>query len=282
VIDVLLDTARDMDVDATAGFTCHDDTGTPVIDAFDAILAAGSADVRRAILDVTGSGAFTEHDLARILQEFDARDGALDYSRYDLNGSGHTGGMGEERFDLDMSGSYGTVTQTAEGVTLTFDETRVTDIDVLCYYAFDDLYTGDEALRFELLASPCGILPSFFFPPIGTVIRTFDPGSLEIGGERYDTLPRLELWSPTPLNDVLDYYLEVEGLDDWGYVESRTQETPLHYLLEQELESGFVDLLEEWSLITPSIMIRRALPDDGLPEGALTFVRVAYDELSLR
>ena len=285
VIDVLLDTARDMNVDTTPGFGCHDDTGTRIIDAFDAILAAGGADVRRAILDVTGSGAFSEHDLARIIQEFDARDGALDYSRYDLNGSGHTGGMSTERFDLDMSGSYGTVTQTAGGVTLSFDEPEVTDIDVLCYYAFSDLYAGDEAARFELLASRCGVLPTFFFPPIGSVIRTVDPGSLEIGDVRYDTLPRVELWSPAPMNDVLDYYLELEALDDWGYVESRTPEEipiPLHYLLEQELESGFVGLLEQWSLITPSILIRDALPGDGLPEEALTFVRVAYDELSLR
>ena len=282
VIDVLLDTARDMNVDATPGFFCHPDTGTRVIDALDAILAAGGADVRRAILDVTASGAFTEHDLARFLQEFDARDGALDYSRYDLNGSGHTCGPSTERFDLDMSGSYGTVELAASGVTLTFDETAVTDLDVLCYYAFDDLYAGDEALRFELLAWRCGILPTFFFPPGGFVIRTFDPGSLEIGEDRYDTLPRVELWSPAPLSEVLDYYLEVEGLDDWRYVESRTTETPLHYLLERELESGFVGLLEEWSLITPSVLIRNALPDDGLPEEALTFVRVAYDELSLR
>lgn len=282
VIDVLLDTARAMNVDATPGFGCHADTGTPVIDAFDAILAAGGEDVRRAILDVTGSGAFTEDDLARLLQEFGARDGALDYSRYDLNGSGHTGGSSTERFDLDMSGGYGVVSRTAEGVTLTFDETSVTDMDVLCYYAFSDLYAGDDSLRFQLLSSPCRILPTFFIPPIATVIRTIDRDVITVGEERYDTLPRVEYWSPVPRDDVLNDYRKLEHLEGWHYELSRTKETALHYLLERPMESAFVNQVEAWSLITPSVLIRSALPDDGLPEGALTVVRVAYDEIARR
>ena len=280
VIGVLLDTARASNEATTPGFTCHADTGTPVIDAFDAVLAAGGAGVRRAILDVTGSGAFTEHDLARILQEFDARDGALDYSRYDLNGSGHTGGTSTERFDLAMTGSYGTVTQAAGGVTLTFDETAVSDVDVLCYYGFSDLYAGDEALRFELLASRCGVLPTLFFPPGGFVIRSFDRSVITAGDDEYPTLPGVTFWSPQELNSLYDHYrypLEPEG---WSWEVVEGPDTLRLYGVQESRPEEFVGTLEQWSLITPSILIRDPLAGDDLPEEALTFVRIVYDDIA--
>ena len=49
-------------------------------------------------------GHFDEHDLERFVSELDTRAGTLfDYSRYDLNGDGRTGGTTKDRFDLDAS-----------------------------------------------------------------------------------------------------------------------------------------------------------------------------------
>jgi hypothetical protein len=64
----------------------------------------------------------------------------LHYGRYDLNGDGFTGGTRTSRFDLDRVGStqygaagYGSdVTQEIEGHTVHFNETQLTDLQVLC------------------------------------------------------------------------------------------------------------------------------------------------------
>jgi hypothetical protein len=85
-----------------------------------------------------------------------------DYSRYDLNGDGFTGGFTLAVFDLDRVGStqFGApritadVTQDIQGLELRFDETILTDLAILCYYAYSDLFQGndaDRALRAELL-----------------------------------------------------------------------------------------------------------------------------------
>ena len=88
-----------------------------------------------------------------------------DYSRFDLNGDGFTGGSSADRFDLDRVGStqYGAtrydsvVTQQIEGLTVSFDESKLTDLDILCFYAYSPLYTGDATARTSLLAGSCAL-----------------------------------------------------------------------------------------------------------------------------
>jgi hypothetical protein len=150
--------------------------GHPTIDAYAAVLATDqgltAAPARRALLDVAdaadtgvGDGRFDEHDVARLLLEFDLAGGAgLDFSRFDLNGDGLTGGGGHAAFDLDMDGERGEVTLTTPDGDRTIDETKVHDLDVLCYYAFSPLYQGSASARDELLAGKC-VDSSCGFPP---------------------------------------------------------------------------------------------------------------------
>jgi hypothetical protein len=86
----------------------------------------------------------------------------LDYSRSDLNGDGAVGGPVTFRFDLDRFGStqfgqtkYDLVTQQIQGKSVDFDETRLTDQEILCYYAYSELYTGDPKERDALLKDVC-------------------------------------------------------------------------------------------------------------------------------
>jgi subtilase family protein len=149
-----------------------------VIDAYAAILSldaaelptASSAPVRLAILDVNNDGVFDEGDVSAfvgLLADGNGnpiRDPATrDYSRFDLNGDGFTGGSRTESFDLDRLGStqYGAanlapdVTQETEGETKSFDEHQLTDLQILCYYAYSDLYTGNPDERRLRLAGLC-------------------------------------------------------------------------------------------------------------------------------
>ncbi|MEX0680796.1 MAG: S8 family serine peptidase [Balneolales bacterium] len=135
---------------------CHDIYPQPVIDVYAAVLKAGGEDVRRSILDVNETGQFDENDLQTFLDEFEDQNGTLDYSRYDLNANGQTGGEDRDRFDLTMNGHYGQASIEAKEFQLTYNETSLRDIDILCYYAFSDLYEGDTEVRDEILDLPCG------------------------------------------------------------------------------------------------------------------------------
>lgn len=135
---------------------CNDIYPEPVIDAYAAVLRAGGEDVRRALLDVHETGQFDEQDLQTFVDEFEDSDGDLDYSRYDLNADGRTGGDARDRFDLTMDGQYGQVTFQAKGFDITYNEGSLQDVDILCYYAFSDLYEGDAEVRDEILDQPCG------------------------------------------------------------------------------------------------------------------------------
>jgi hypothetical protein len=153
-----------------------------IVDAYAAVLSLDaaqlptpqSAPVRLALLDVKTDGVFDEQDLALFVQHYFTQnsDGSLtavaptaaDFSRYDLNGDGYTGGPNSERFDLDRVGStqfgrtkYSMVTQSIENEDMTYDEQFLTDVDILCYYAYSDLYTGHTDARRDLLAGPCGV-----------------------------------------------------------------------------------------------------------------------------
>lgn len=138
-----------------------------LIDAYDAVLrldGGASGPVRETLLDVAGfesdesDGDFDDYDLPALSSLYpggpvrsggggggDPTDPFI--RRFDLNGDGITGGFATARFDLDGNGSYGTVTQNADGNVLTFDENGVTDFDVVCYYAYSDLYNGDPDVR---------------------------------------------------------------------------------------------------------------------------------------
>jgi len=144
-----------------------------VIDAYASALSldaaalptAANAPVRLAILDVNDDGKFDEADLHTLLDKlFTSDDTKQDYSRFDLNGDGFTGGSTTERFDLDRVGStrfgatlYSNVMQSIEGGTVSFDENQLTDLEILCYYAYSDLYTGDPDARKQLTAGHCTI-----------------------------------------------------------------------------------------------------------------------------
>ncbi|MCC6991826.1 MAG: S8 family serine peptidase [Acidobacteria bacterium] len=139
----------------------------PTIDTYAAVLGTDvgltDAPVRLALFDVGGpagpqapDGFFDDADLAQFAQAVSLAGGALDYSRFDLNGDGHTGGATQAPFDLDFDLTYQTATRTVGGVTRTVDESLATDTDVLCHYAYSSIYTGDVAERSRLIGATCG------------------------------------------------------------------------------------------------------------------------------
>jgi len=168
---------------ANAETTLRDDpgqtalAGAPVLDAYAAILSADHmprssaralalAPARSAILDVAaGADAggspwpgsdrrFDLHDARLYADRLHPRDPAdparlapapavPDYSRYDLNGDGYTGGDLKDRFNLDLDyGADGGAIYHRHGA---FDENAVTDFEILCYYVNSPLYSGDRA-----------------------------------------------------------------------------------------------------------------------------------------
>jgi hypothetical protein len=139
-----------------------------LMDAYIAALALDTwpeAGVRRALLDVAGdtpeegnNGRFDDNDIELFMNQFAVDDGwALDWTRYDLNGDGATGGNSTARFDLTVDWppafSADLPTMIENGI-VHFDERAVSDCDVLRYYAYTTLYEGDEDRRRELLV-PC-------------------------------------------------------------------------------------------------------------------------------
>jgi hypothetical protein len=168
-----------------------------LIDAYASVLSLDmalepsplTAPVRLAILDVNDDGKFDESDVDDLVRHFFLVDGTgkqtnvpvtpatVDYGRYDLNGDGFTGGPGRRRFDLDRVGStqfgltsYSTISRTIQGQPVPFDETGLTDSDILCYYAYSDLYTGDPQARDTLLAGICAPITVTLTPKAVTVL----------------------------------------------------------------------------------------------------------------
>jgi hypothetical protein len=159
----------------------------PVVDAYAATLSldpvVGDPEpatwkVRFSLLDVNNDNKFDENDIQLFLSHLyfvDPATGTIttappsnasaDYSRFDLNGDGFTTSSSRrERFDLDRVGStlygpanYSTVSQDIEGHQVSFDETGLTDTEILCYYAYSTMYQGDTDARKSLLAGRCGL-----------------------------------------------------------------------------------------------------------------------------
>jgi len=145
-------------------------TGSPseaMIDALAAVLSldpaqavtAASSPVRKYLLDVNQDGVFNAADVQAFVQKyytdtnrFIAKQivpGATpDFSSFDLNGDGYTGVWTTTTFDLDPTGStqrgapvLNVVSEKlTDGHTLHFDETAVSDLDVMCYYAYSGLF----------------------------------------------------------------------------------------------------------------------------------------------
>ena len=185
VIDRILETAE-----AVPGCGAAD-SPAPGIDVFAAVLATDEglvdAPVRRALLDVgragsaTPDGAFDEADLQIFAQAFRASGGARDYSRHDLNGDGVTGAGGRPMpVDLDADRRYLTVTRSIGQQTFTLDERQLSDVDVLCFYAYSSLYTGTSAGRSTQVGALCGeptvvVTSSSMFVRLGSTRPTLLP-----------------------------------------------------------------------------------------------------------
>lgn len=185
----------------------------PTVDAYAALLASdgdhGTLDLadrglkgptaRLALLDVAKvvdgklaagpDGAFTQADILFFLQQFEARRGALDYSRYDINGDGHTGeayvGLNiieRRRFDLDGNGSWTNAAGQVENHVLDFDEYAPADIGVLAYYAYSPLYTGNEYERALLLLPYLDRMnnPGVFLSGLGIAVTGIQSTNLEL------------------------------------------------------------------------------------------------------
>jgi hypothetical protein len=151
--------------------------GVHILDAYASVLSLdaaepvtpASAPIRRALLDLNGDGAFTEADVQDFAAALVGANGQPPriWDRHDLNGDGYSG-VGTARFDLDRVGSlqYGlasyspTVQQSYKGQTMTFDESALTDLQILCYYAYSPLYTGASAARDDSIAVACGLNPA--------------------------------------------------------------------------------------------------------------------------
>jgi hypothetical protein len=153
-----------------------------LIDAYLAVLALDSRQfhpVRLEILDVAGptpaigkNQQFDENDIELYLNQFLSYEeqrtnvsGDPDYSRYDLNGDGYTGGSGRQyaaKFDLTVDNPplFSTFDLPVEGSTVSFNEVNLTDYEVLCYHAYsDDFFTGSPERRSALLGNICRSLP---------------------------------------------------------------------------------------------------------------------------
>jgi subtilisin family serine protease len=138
----------------------------PVIDAYRAALSidgpitgsALDAPVRRGLLDIDGSEVFDRADLDIFISAFQTSNGALRYSRADLNGDARTGGDYKEIFDLNGDGALSVVSVPNHARDASIDErSGVTDAQVLCYYAFSWLtLNGSDlaALKSGLGAEP--------------------------------------------------------------------------------------------------------------------------------
>ena len=181
VISIISNTSKDATSwNPSSDPNCTEQQPAPIIDAYEAVLAldaagsptAANSPVRFSILDFNADNRFDENDLQMFISRCYDTSGAEpvlieplvpDYSRLDLNGDGWTGGSTTTPFDLDRTGSgengmpnFSTATQNIEGTAVNFNETTVSDSNILCYYAYSNLYSGDDqTVRKEVLNKIC-------------------------------------------------------------------------------------------------------------------------------
>lgn len=138
------------------------------VDALGATLAleARGVPVRRAWLDHDGDGGFDEEDVTSLLVELvegdsAAADAPRTWPRADLNGDGRARSDTTASVDLDGDGALGAVGVEVPGdeagatETLTLDEARLSDRDILCWGAYGAIFDGDDAERDTLLRPVC-------------------------------------------------------------------------------------------------------------------------------
>lgn len=158
----------------------------PTIDAYTALLSvdATTSDptmegwpVRFGLMDVNNDKKFDKEDLVKFYNAYFTgsgvpREPVRNFGRYDLNGDEWTtvtplvddSIVTTMPFDLDRTGSIqfslsnytDDVTQIINNETVSYNELTVTDKDILCYYAYSTLYTGDTTVRDNLLLTTCG------------------------------------------------------------------------------------------------------------------------------
>lgn len=166
-------------IERTSRSTANSST-VPIVDAYAAVLQLDNlpgccngtafAPVRLGLVDVDGDGGFTGLDLQKFADAYGLAHpntptipAARDFSRFDLNGDGFTGGIIATSFDLDLNGldangraNINAADETVEGYEISFNEAALSDLQVLCYYAYSLLYQSDDGgqndqLRTELL-----------------------------------------------------------------------------------------------------------------------------------
>jgi hypothetical protein len=150
-------------------------SNSPVIDAYATMLSADQpkstdseteyrkqAPARLAILDVNNDKVFDILDVQNLLISLFALNTGIsptapDYSRWDLNGDGFTGGANHTaRFNLDLDydsnggAKYGLVKAFPNGrPVVALDETKVTDFQVLCYYVNSKLFNNSDLAKVD-------------------------------------------------------------------------------------------------------------------------------------
>ena len=148
----------------SAARTSANNPTVPLIDAYaavqsiDQLMAAllEPRPIRKALVDVNGDGNFDHLDLVKFEQAYRLTDpnrpsipSARDYSRFDLNGDGFSGGILIGQFALEGGGT--SVTVPIEGFDITMNEAALSDIQILCFYAYSDLYATSPVNRAEAL-----------------------------------------------------------------------------------------------------------------------------------
>lgn len=124
--------------------------------AIDEVVVKDVNSVRLHLLDLTGDDEFNLIDFREFIDNFAFRvnfgqTGVVDYSRYDLNGDGYTGGFAAAPFNLDAdlkdhAAIYNPyLTQDlGGGKSVVYNEYAVTDLDILCYYAYSPLFPAAD------------------------------------------------------------------------------------------------------------------------------------------
>ena len=178
------------------GMGCSSRLSARVVDAYSAVLSADTiltpaqAPVRSELMDVAdtagapgSNGQFDEKDIQLLTDMYRQQAGELDYSRYDLNGDGFTGGPNTERFDLDLDATFTTINQTIIDTDISFNEAQTTDYNIMCYYAYSDLYAGNPQARDNMIRDMCGV-------PDCLYTETYNgPGNFTYRKVCYDPVP---------------------------------------------------------------------------------------------
>jgi Subtilase family len=203
--------------------------GAPMIDVYTTLLSIDSsetidkASVRVALLDIAGGssapdkkgdGKFDAADLRLwafiLVPTITVPPAARDYSRYDLNGDGFTGGStNRAKFNLDMSygangvSTYSTLSRKIGSTDILFNETILTDLQILCYYAYSStLYSPDQAdldERDVLIGQQCGAKPAatLTFPdPVAGWIGL--PAVMKLSDLQLDSISNFQISANSP------------------------------------------------------------------------------------